>query len=196
MALPQPHATLFQDPPLADRGTVPLTVGVMTLTDARPANARQEFPEFAPISEQVTLNMLMDWSDSRLFGQIYRVTEPKGADVIVRGEIRAFQWHAEHRWVPYVPALAFLATLGVPVASSSSEVEIALEIFNPRKVGTIAAYTKAARRMRTYWVYRYQDGRAGEDLDANSALRQVSEALQTAILQDRDRIVAAARPGT
>jgi hypothetical protein len=195
MALPKPHAALVQEEPLPDRGTLPLSAGVMTFVDARPAEARQQFPEYGEVSEQVTLNILIDWSESRLFQDLYRVQEPKGADVIIRGEIRAFRWEPQYRWAPYVPGLAFLAALGVPVATSTGEVEIALDIVDPRKAGTIASYTKAARRVRTYWVYRYQEFRAGDEQDPNSALRQVLEGLQTAIVDDRERIVAAAKPG-
>jgi hypothetical protein len=196
MALPKPHAALFQDPPLGSHGTVPLTAGMMTLVDARPAQGRQEFPEFGELTEQVTLQILMDWSESRLFKDLYRVKEPKGADIVIRGELRAFQWQPRYRWQPYVPGFAFLATLGVPVARSAGEVEIAVDILDPRKPGTIASYTQAARRTRQYWVYRYQDFSAGDDLDGDTAFRQVLAGLQAAILEDRERIVAAARPGS
>jgi hypothetical protein len=138
----------------------------------------------------------MDWSNARLFNNLYRVKEPKGADIVIRGELRSFKWKPEYRWAPYVPALGFLAAIGVPVASSTGEVEIAVEIVDPRKAGTIASYTRAARRIKTYWVYRYQEYRAGDDLDPNSAFRQVADGLQSDILEDRERIIAAARPAS
>ena len=45
MALPQSDRTMFQEPPLANRGTLPLKAGLMTLVDARPADGRQSLRE-------------------------------------------------------------------------------------------------------------------------------------------------------
>src|SRR5262245_18767711 len=194
MALPKRHAAVFQEPPLTSRGTVPLRAGLMTLVDARPATERQELTDWGDVAERATLQMFMDFSDARLFTTLTHVNEPQGADIVLRGEIRAFQWAPKYRWVPYVPGLAFLAALGVPVASSTGHVQIALEVVDPAKAVTIASYDKAARSSQTYWVYRYQDSRAGSDLESNSAFRQVADELQTAILDDRERIVAAVKP--
>ena len=193
MALPKRHAAIFQEPPLEPKGTVPLKAGLMTFRDVRPPAEREAWPEFPDLSERATLQMLMDWSDARLFTFIGHVSEPKGADVILRGEIRSFQWKPRYRWAPYVPGLAFLAALGVPVASSTAQVEIALEVLDPKKDQPIASYDKAARSSQNYWVYRYQDSHAGSDLEADSAFRRVADGLQTAILADRDRILAAVK---
>ncbi len=193
MALPKRHAALFQEPALVNRGTVPLNAGMLTLRDARPEQERQARPLIEDLAERATLQMLMDFSDAKLFALLNHVNEPKGADVILRGEIRSFQWTPRYRWLPYVPGLGFLAALGVPVATSTAEVEIALDVVDPRKGETIASYAKSARSSQDYWVYRMQDSTAGTDLETDSAFRQVADGLQTAILDDRERIVAAVK---
>ena len=194
LALPKEHEVVFAVPPLDSRGTVPVRAGILTLTDARPANDRQSLTEWSDVAERATLQVLMDFSDARLFTTINHLSEPKGTDIVLRGELRAFHWTPKYRWAPFIPGLAFLATLGVPVASSDGHVEIALEIMDPVKAETIASYDKAARATQTYWVYRYQDGRAGSEIVVNGAFRQVTDQLQTAILDDRERIVAAVKP--
>ena len=194
MALPKEHEAAFAVPPLDSRGTVPVRAGILTLVDARPANERQTLTEWSDVAERATLQMLMDFSDARLFTTLNHVNEPKGPDIVLRGELRAFQWAPKYRWAPYIPGLAFLAALGVPVAESSGHVEIALEVVDPIKAETIASYDKSARATQTYWVYRYQDGRAGSEIVANGAFRQVADQLQAAILDDRERIVAAVKP--
>ena len=86
-----------------------------------------------------------------------------------------------------------LAALGVPVAKSSSDVELAIDVLDARNSQTITSYAKAAHQDRSYWVYRYQDFTAGSDRDTDSAFREVVGALQTAIIADRERIVAAVK---
>jgi len=195
MALPKPDTAVFQDAPLAIRGTLPLRAGLMTLRDARPAPQRRGLPDPADFSEQVTRVMLMDFSEAKLFAFLGRVREPREADVLLRGEIRSFRWKPRYDWYAYVPGLGILAAFGVPVATSTGEVEIALEVVDPKTDQPIASYTRAARGRQTYFVYRYQDFRAGGDREPNSAFRRVTDELQTAILADRERIVAAVKPG-
>src|SRR5262245_52307744 len=169
MALPARHAAIFQEPPLADRGTIPVKAGLMTLLDARPPAERKALPEIENLSERATLQILMDWSDAKLFAQLNHVNAPEGADVILKGEIRSFQWNPHYDWAPYIPAFGFLAAFGVPVAHSNDECEIALQLFAPKSDQPIASYTKLARSRQSYWVYRYQDFRAGDDREQNGA---------------------------
>jgi hypothetical protein len=194
MALPKSDTAVLQDPPLASKGTVPLKAGMMTLRDARPAQEREALRGMEDLAERVTLNMVMDFGEAKVFSSIKHVTEPKDADVILRGEIRSFQWSPGYIWYPYVPGLGILAAFGVPVATSTAEVAIALEVVDPKKDQPIVSYTKAVRESQRYFVYRYQDFRAGDDRERNSAFRRVADELQTAILGDQDRIVAAVGP--
>lgn len=189
MALPRVETAVLQDPLLTRKGTLPLKAGMLTLKDARPAQEREGDLEY--FTERVTQVILTDLSEARLFTAIEHVTDRQVADVILRGEIRSFRWKPAHRWVPYVPALGILAAFGVPVAASAMDVEIALELVDPRTAQAIASYTKAAHESQSYFVYRYQDSRAGDDRERDSALRRVAVDLQTAILEDRERIVAA-----
>lgn len=191
LALPQSDRTMFQEPPLANKGTLPLKAGLMTLTDARPAGERQSFRDIEDFPDRITLELLMDLSEAQLFSLIGH--DSRGADVILRGEIRSFQWKARYNWVPYVPGLAFLAAIGVPVAYSTGQVELAIDVVDAKTDQRIASYAKAASDRHPYWVYRYQDFTAGSDLDTVSAFRRVVDELQAAILADGDRIVAAVK---
>jgi len=195
MALPKSDTAVLQDPPLTEKGTVPLRAGMMTLRDARPAPERQALREIEDLPERVTLAMIMDFGEAKVFSSIKRVKEPKDADVILRGEIRSFRWRPRYAWPPYVPGLSILAAFGVPVAASTAEAAIAIEVVDPRTDQPIVSYAKAASESQRYFVYRFQDSRAGDDRERNSAFRRVSGELQTAILGDRDRIVAAVKPG-
>ncbi len=210
MALPKLETAVFQDPLLERRGTLPLKAGMMALKDARPADerdaaarpnfltrwtreyfwsaSRRDIEDFA---ERVTLVMLTDLSEARVFTSIERAKSAPPPDVILRGEIRSFRWTPRYSWPPYVPGLGILAAFGVPVATASMDVEIALELVNPKNEQVVASYTRAARDTQSHWVYRYQDFRAGGDQEANSAFRRVAVDLQTAILEDREKIVAA-----
>ncbi len=152
---------------------------------------REGLGDIEDFSERVTLVMLMDFSEAKLFTAINHVKDPREAEVILRGEIRSFRWKPKYDWAPYIPALAFLAAFGVPVAHSTMDVEIALEVVDPKKDQPITSYTKAASDRQSYIVYRFQDFRAGGDLPEDSAFRQVAVALQTSILDDGDRIVSA-----
>lgn len=191
LALPQSDRTMFQEPPLANKGTLPLKAGLMTLTDARPAGERQSFRDIEDFPDRITLELLMDLSEAQLFSSIGH--DSRGADVILRGEIRSFQWRARYNWVPYVPGLAFLAAIGIPVAYSTGQVELAIDVVDAKTDQRIASYTRAATDKHPYWVYRYQDFTAGSDLDTVSAFRRVVDELQAAILMDGDRIVAAVK---
>ena len=190
MALPKGDRTMFQEPPLASKGTLPLKAGLMTLTDARPAGQRgtldiEDFPD------RITLELLMDLSEARLFSSIAH--DLRGAEVVLRGEIRAFAWTPKYDWPPYVPGFGILAAFGGPVAHSTSEVALAIDVVDPRTDRAIASYVKSAAGRRSYWVYRYQDFTAGSDRDTDSPFRQVAEELQAAILADGERIVAAVK---
>ena len=44
LALPKSDRTMFQEPLLASKGTLPLKAGLMTLTDARPVLTRSSAP--------------------------------------------------------------------------------------------------------------------------------------------------------
>jgi hypothetical protein len=192
MALPKADRTMFQEPPLPDRGTLPLKAGMLTLVDARPPEDRQTLREIEDFPDRITLEVLMDLSEARLFRSIGHGSA--GADVILRGQILQFAWKARHNPVPYIPAIGgTLAALGVPVAHSTGRVAIALEVLDARTNQPIAAYAKAAVDKHPYWVYRYQDLSAGSDRDTDSAFRRVVEELATAILVDADRIVAAVK---
>jgi hypothetical protein len=191
LALPQSDRTMFQEPPLANKGTLPLKAGLVTLTDARPARERQSFRDIEDFPDRITLELLMDLSEAQLFSSIGH--DSRGADVILRGEIRSFQWKARYHWVPYVPGLGFLAAIGVPVAYSTGQVELAIDVVDAKTDQRIASYTKAASDRHQYWVYRYQDFTAGSDRDTDSAFRRVVDELQAAILTDGDRIVAAVK---
>ena len=191
LALPQSDRTMFQEPLLASKGTLPLKAGLMTLTDARPAGERRSFPDIEDFPERITLELLMDLSEAQLFSTIGH--DSRGADVILRGEIRSFDWKPRYNWVPYVPGLAFLAAIGVPVAYSTGQVELAIDVVDAKTDQRIASYTRAATDKHPYWVYRYQDFTAGSDRDTDSAFRRVVEELQAAILADGDRIVAAVK---
>ena len=191
MALPKSDRTMFQEPPLPSKGTLPLKAGLMTLVDARPADGRQSLREIEDFPDRITLEVLMDLSEARVFKAIGH--DSSGADVILKGEIRAFSWTPRYNWVPYVPALGTLAAFGVSVAYSSATVELALDVVDAKNNQPIASYTKAATGKHSYWVYRYQDFTAGSDRDTDSAFRQVVGELQTAILADGDRIVAAVK---
>jgi hypothetical protein len=191
MALPNSDRTMFQEPPLPNRGTLPLKAGLMTLVDARPADGRQSLKEIEDFPDRITLEVLMDLSEAQLFRAIGH--ESAGVDVILKGEIRSFSWTPRYNWVPYVPALGTLAAFGVPVAYSRATVELTLDIIDAKSNQPIVSYTKAATGKNSYWVYRYQDFTAGSDRDTDSAFRQVVGELQTAILADGDRIVAAVK---
>ena len=191
LALPQSDRTMFQEPLLASKGTLPLKAGLMTLTDARPAAERESFRDIEDFPDRITLELLMDLSEAQLFSSIGH--DSRGADVILRGEIRSFQWKARYDWAPYVPGLGFLAAIGIPVAHSTGRVELAIDVVDAKTDQRIASYAKAATDRHPYWVYRYQDFTAGSDRDTDSAFRRVVEELQAAILADGDRIVAAVK---
>jgi hypothetical protein len=191
MALPKADRTMFQEPPLPSRGTLPLKAGMMTLVDARPPEDRQTLREIEDFPDRITLEMQMDLSEARLFRSIGHGLA--GADVILRGQILQFSWKPRYNWVPFVPALGTLAAIGVPVSYSSGRVAIALEVLDARTNQPIASYVKAAVDEHPYWVYRYQDFTAGSDRDTDSAFRRVVEELATSILVDADRIVAAVK---
>jgi hypothetical protein len=87
--------------------------------------------------------------------------------------------------------LGILAAFGVPVSVATTDVEITLELVDPKKAQTVVSYTKAARERQSHFVYRFQDFQAGSDRDSNSALRRVAVDLQMAILEDRQQIVEA-----
>jgi hypothetical protein len=193
MALPKRETAVFDDPLLEQKGTLPLRAGLMTLKDARPPEQREGFGDIEYFPERVTLVMLMDFSEARLFTSLNHVKVPQESEVLLRGEIRSFEWTPKHDWVPYLPALGILAAFGVPVAHSTMEVEIALDVVNPKKDEPIASYAKAATTKQSYFVYRFQDFRAGSTRDKDSAFRQVAVQLQTAILDDRERIIAAVK---
>ncbi len=114
LALPKSDRTMFQEPLLASKGTLPLKAGLMTLTDARPAGERGSFRDIEDFPDRITLELLMDLSEAQLFSSIGH--DSRGADVILRGEIRSFEWKARYDWAPYVPGLGFLAAIGIPVA--------------------------------------------------------------------------------
>ena len=191
LALPQSDRTMFQEPPLANRGTLPLKAGLMTLTDARPDGERRSFRDIEDFPDRITLELLMDLSEAQLFSSIGH--DSRGADVILRGEIRSFQWKPRYGWAPYIPGFGFLAAVGVPVAYSTGQVELAIDVVDAKTDQRIASYTKAASDHHAYWVYRYQDFTAGSDRDTDSAFRRVVDELQSAILADGDRIVAAVK---
>ncbi len=191
LALPKSDRAMFQEPPLTGKGTLPLKAGLLTLTDARPAGERDAFRDIEDFPDRITLELLMDLSEAQVFTSIGHDT--RSADVILRGEIRSFQWKPRYNWVPYVPGLGTLAAFGVPVAYSTGQVELAIDVVNARTDERIASYTKAATAGRSYWVYRFQDFTAGSDRDTDSAFRRVVEELQTAIVNDRDRIVGAVK---
>jgi len=194
MALPGRQVAVFQEPPLPMKGTIPLIAGLMTLEDARPVDERRAMRDIEKLPERVTLQILIDWKDANLFRQLNHVSEPQGADVILKGELRSFRWKPSYAWLPYIPALGTLAAFGVPVAYSDDAVEIALDVIDPKSGQAIASYTKMAQSHHSYWVYRYQDFTAGDDRQTNSAFRQVADQLQTAMLGDRERMVAAVKP--
>src|SRR5262245_12127357 len=177
MALPKADRTMFQEPPLLNRGTLPLKAAIVTLRDARPDVQRRASLDIEDFPARITLELMMDLSEARLFSSIGQDT--KGADVILRGEVRALTWKPRYDWAPYVPALGILAAFGVPVAHSNSDVELGLDVVSAKTDQVIASYTKAASRRQSYWVYRYQDFTAGSDRDVDSAFRQVTDELQT-----------------
>jgi hypothetical protein len=191
-ALPKLETAVFQDPLLEHKGTVPLKAAMMTLTDARPAEERQGRGAIEAFAERVTVVMLTDLSEARVFTSIERAkTERAAADVILRGEIRSFRWSPRYNLPPFIPGLGILAAFGVPVSVATTDVEITLELVDPKKAQTVVSYTKAARERQSHFVYRFQDFQAGSDRDSNSALRRVAVDLQMAILEDRQQIVEA-----
>ena len=189
MALPKSDRTMFQEPPLPNKGTLPLNAALMTLTDARPAEERGAFPDIENFPDRITLEVLMDLSEAGLFKSIGH--DSRGVDVILRGEIRSFQWKAHYKVVPYIPGLAFLSALGVPMAHSKGQVELAIDVLDAKTSQPIGSYSRAASDTHAYWVYRFQDFMAGSDRDTDSAFRRVVSDIQSAILADGDRIVAA-----
>jgi len=191
LALPNSDRAMFQEPPLPSRGTLPLKAGLMTLIDARPAEERKAFPDIENFPDRITLELLMDLSEARLFTSIGH--DSNGADVILRGEIRSFQWKPRYNPVSYIPGFGFLSAFGVPVAYSKGQVSLAIEVVDARNDQPIASYAKAASDRHSYWVYRFQDFTAGSDRDTDSAFRRVVGDLQAAILTDGDRIVAAVK---
>ena len=130
-------------------------------------------------------------SEARLFTSIQHAKSEGVADVVLRGEIRSFRWAPRHNLPPYIPGLGILAAFGVPVSVATMDVEISLELVDPKTTQTIASYTKAARQSQSHFVYRFQDFRAGSDRESDSAFRRVAVDLQRAIFEDRERIVAA-----
>jgi hypothetical protein len=191
MALPKSDRAMFQEPPLANRGTLPLNAALMTLTDARPADERGAFPDIENFPDRITLEVLMDLSEARLFTSIGQ--DSRGVDVILKGEIRSFQWTPRYNAVPYIPGLAFLSALGVSVAHAKGQVELSINVVDAKTDQAIGSYAKAATDTHSYWVYRFQDFTAGSDRDTDSAFRRVVIDIQSAILADADRIVAAVK---
>ena len=60
LALPQSDRTMFQEPLLVSKGTLPLKAGLMTLTDARPAGERGSFRDIEDFPDRITLELLME----------------------------------------------------------------------------------------------------------------------------------------
>ena len=191
MALPKSDRAMFREPPLPNKGTLPLNAALMTLTDARPEQERGSFPDIENFPDRITLEVLMDLSEAGLFKSIGH--DSRGVDVILRGEIRSFQWTPRYNAVPYIPGLAFLTALGVPVARAKGQVELAIDVLDAKTAQPIGSYAKAATDTHAYWVYRFQDSTAGSDRDTDSAFRRVVSDIQSAILADSDRIVAAVK---
>ena len=184
MVLPKP-GTLFEDPPLAVKGTVPLRAALLTLSDVRPAAERRTIRNIDSLPEHVTSILLTDFSEARLFSVIG--LDPRDADVLLRGELRSLSWRARHKPLPYIPAVGgTLAELGLPVASSMGDVEIALDVVNVKTDQVIGSYAGSGRESRTYTVFTpwYRN-------EGDGAFRAAAGALQQAILNDRDRLTAA-----
>jgi hypothetical protein len=194
MAKPTPERVLLLGEPLLHKGTVPVAAGMLTLRDARPAAQQAEPRHIESFADSVTYSILSDFSEARLFASLVHVRDPGEAPVVLRGEIRSFEWHARYSPWPYVPGLGGLAALGVPVATSTASLEVVLDVVDPRAAQPIGSYAGAARDTRRDVVYRYQEFRTGNELDRErDVVRRVADELQTAILTDRDRIVAAAQ---
>jgi hypothetical protein len=169
------------------KGTVPLRAALATLRDARSPAERAELVAIENLPEQITSVLLTDFSDARIFASIGLATEPRDVDVLLRGEIRSLSWKPRHNPWPYVPGLGFLAAIGVPVARSVASVDIALEVANARTDQVIGAYSGSGREQRAYTLQTPYFRATG-----NGPFRRAAEELQEAILQDRDRLVAAA----
>jgi hypothetical protein len=196
LAKPTPERVLLLGEPLMHKGTVPVAAGMLTLRDARPADHQIESRGIESFADAVTYSILSDFSEARLFSSLVHVRDPGEAPVVLRGEIRSFEWRARYSPWPYIPGLGGLAALGVPVATSTAALEVVLDVVDPRPPQPIGSYTGGARDTRRDVVYRYQEFRTGNELDRErDVVRRVADELQTAILADRDKIVTAAKSG-
>ena len=191
LALPQSDRTMFQEPLLASKGTLPLKAGLMTLTDARPAEERGSFPDIEDFPDRITLELLMDLSEAQLFSSIGH--DSRGADVIL-GE-RSGRSSGRR------------ATTGrrtSPVSGSSPPSVFPSPI---RRVGSSSPSTSLTRRpisgsprtrrprptaTRTGSTDIRTSPRAATGIPTARSAAVVEE-LQAAILADGDRIVAAVK---
>jgi hypothetical protein len=188
MALPRSRM-LFEEPRLDPKMTLPLRAALAPLRDARPPGEQAELTPTESSPEQVTFVLLTDLSEARVFSSISLASEGQQPDVLLRGEIRSLSWKPRHNPWPYVPALGFLAEIGVPVARVVASVDIALDVTNPRTDQVIGSYRGSGREQRnltlaTPWLR----------VSGNGAFRAAAEQLQDAMLADRDRLLAAAPP--
>jgi hypothetical protein len=194
-ALPK-GTVMFQHSPLLPKGSIPVKAELTTFKDTRPTEEREALRNVSGVADQITAIALKDFKDARVFESIELRGELSEVDVFLRGEVRSFSWDSAYNGLQFIPYVNLLAVFGVPTGKTTWKVALYLEVVNARTQQVIASYTRSSEDERSFTLYNATDHRASGGEEASNAFRVVMDDLQSAILQDRARILDAVHAGS
>lgn len=194
-ALPK-GTVLFQHAPLLPKGSIPVKAELTTFKDSRPTGEREALRNVSGVADQITAVALRDFKEARVFESIELTGELRDVDVLLRGEVRSFSWDSSYNGLQFIPYVNLLAVFGVPTGKTTWKVALYLEVVDAKTQQVIASYTKSSEDERSFTLYNATDHRASGGEEASNAFRVVMNDLQSAILQDRQRIIDAVRSGS
>ena len=190
-ALPRLETAVFQDPLLEHKGTVPLKAAMMTLTDARPAEEREGRGAIEDFAERVTVVMLTDLSEARVFTSIEREDragrrrrDPARRDPLVP-VVSGVQPSPVH------PRARHPRSLRRPRVARDDGCRDHPRARGPEEGADHRVLHESRPREPVALRLPVSGFSGGSDRDSNSALRRVAVDLQMAILEDRQQIVEA-----
>lgn len=193
MALQGPLAYRYV-PTISNEPQLPFHVAMEKFADDRPVQVKQpeasdttvsaqptdrdDTARIEPVAEQVTVAIMEDFQESRLFESIVPFPDA-GSSLSLRGAVKRFTW--EHSNVGAIPIIGWLmGIVGAPIhfMSATAAIEVGLFDRQGKKLGTYAGRSEVKDSFNLY----YGPSESGAELA--QALRSASQQIKVAIRAD------------
>lgn len=193
---PYKNVVFSHSPPSVIGKSMPIIVGIDVFEDIRPGDEKRKMTNLDGVDREVTVKFARYLEYCRVFSDIKLPYKKDEVDVVLKGEVKNFEWKGSD-WSPtcLMPLITTLCLpFGVPIGRISAHTGIEISLENPQTGEIIASYFETEKTSNMFSIYTHQENVNSKGVELNHLLRNVTTKIIEQIFADRDKILQEVNP--